>query len=648
MDGSRGLLLAELSGRKRKDSIGSPVRSRRSFGNDAGNVARVEKTPMKIEKKEDVLRQRRLSLTPEDKENLLKSESKVLGAALNLHVIHDVPLQKLEKRLEDWGVDLEMRKKAIETIKAKTNALATKVLDEQDAARRAIGAPPLLNKNNSRVRVPRNENPTPQKLSQTDPLAKYKKMIQVGIPPHGAMAAARKDGISSELCAQLCPVKEETRHESNQTLKKDLSAYKKMLALGVQSAAVRARMLRDGLSEKDADLICPIVTEQNTSSTTSREKKSQPKVKALHWQKLEEEKLDNTVWAMSPPITNRRKSYTDTSPSGTVCDDDDLALLEELFASAPPPTTVTSSSSQSKEGAASLKKISLLTDSRRSANVAIGLTYFGRRYGDDDSAVCRAVYAGDEWLDAPRLRSLQVLLPNAEELALIRRHLSGPPMPTVHNENQNKDKSTSHGDEQASRRRRALERLARPERFFAICIDYPQLQRRVECGIFMDEWEEIVYTAKHAAKVVSSACEALRQSRALAKILKALLQLGNRLNRDRDHLGAARGIALCSLERFVTAKGHDGTNLIDYLLTVLHKKNKTEQSLAFLDDLPDLNTAARHADDDLTIGATHRLDKQFNTLTKLVAEFNDAISVASKKKTKANATSISPLDTAFF
>ena len=65
------------------------------------------------------LKQRRNSMTPEDRTRLLRQEDKVIAAALHLHVIHDVPLSELEARLTEEGVEPDMKQRALEAIKAK-------------------------------------------------------------------------------------------------------------------------------------------------------------------------------------------------------------------------------------------------------------------------------------------------------------------------------------------------------------------------------------------------------------------------------------------------------------------------------------------------------------------------------------------------
>ena len=63
------------------------------------------------------LRRRRASLTPEDAERLLRNRDKVLGAALSMHVIHDVPLDVVGERLAASGVRPELRDEALAAIR---------------------------------------------------------------------------------------------------------------------------------------------------------------------------------------------------------------------------------------------------------------------------------------------------------------------------------------------------------------------------------------------------------------------------------------------------------------------------------------------------------------------------------------------------
>ena len=149
------------------------------------------------------LRRRRETLTPEDAERLLRNRDKVLGAALSMHVIHDVPLDVVGERLAASGVRPELRDEALAAIRAKLkrSGLGERAFDDEQerAARKLLGAnSPLPRYDVRRGVTPRQcrgrvafETPAAAAPDAgEDPLAKYRKMVKMGVPP--STAAARR------------------------------------------------------------------------------------------------------------------------------------------------------------------------------------------------------------------------------------------------------------------------------------------------------------------------------------------------------------------------------------------------------------------------------------------------------------------------
>lgn len=448
----RSALLGELLKKKKGAAEGSPMQ--------------------RAQEREAHLRQRRLSLTPDDKESLLRSEDKVVGAALSLHVIHDVPLDELDTRLAAWGVEPGLRRKTLATIQSKTSALRQPKFDE-----------PV----------------TPAKAA--DP-------------------------------------------------------YAKMLAMGVPKGAVRARMLRDGKTEAEADKIAPVDKVAAPAKTPVKKVQKTParKVKTVHWKKLEVD-ASRTVWA---------------SADEKMLDGDDLALLEELFATKP-------AAAKTKDDE-SLKKFSLIGDPRRASNVAIGLTYFSRRFGEDDAALCRAVLCLDDRMDGPRLRAVLGLLPTTDELQAVRAF---------------------DGDKRL---------LARPERFFLATCRFTDLKARLQVGLFRSEFDEIAREARSAVRSVQVACDLVKSQDGLPVVLRTLLKLGNQLNKGHPS-GEATAIAVASLDRFCTTRANDGTSLVEYATALFAKKDQLHH-FDFVDKLPHLDDAARNADPELTSASHTKLVTQ--------------------------------------
>lgn len=520
------------------------------------------------------LKARRETMTPEDKKKLLESPDKVIGAALSLHVVHDVALADLDHRLEAWGVEEKMRRRAIETIRSKTHH-------------------PLIKDDGPKTQ----EKAADERDDVEARLVKYRKMLSVGVPIGAAVAAAKRDGLDAVALNRLSPPPAASQKPVVEESKDDgLSAYRKMLGMGVPPMAVRQRMFREGKSDREADLIVPLEKHEKALPVPSiakivpsggskqlrkvgggdkataekdcavEKKKPLPAVKPLHWEKLEVEDVSKTIWRSS---------------NSNCVEDDDLALLEEMFSTKPPAMT------EKKKPLGSLKKVSVL-ESRRASNVAIGLTYFARKVkSNEDEAILDAMRSL-EFLDGPSLRSFRALLPTREEIKAVQAY---------------------SGD---------VAKLARPERFFLTTLRHDNLSHVVDAGIFLAEFEDQATEARKAAGQARAACDAVLRCSDLPRVLASLLAFGNKLNSGRA-AGDAKGISIKSLERCCVAKANDGTTLLDFLATVLGRKQQAHV-LDFVDGLPDLVQAAKYADDEYTskvhFSLDHSLKKTLKTLEK--------------------------------
>jgi len=562
------------------------------------------------------LRRRRASLTPEDAERLLRNRDKVLGAALSMHVIHDVPLDVVGERLAASGVRPELRDEALAAIRAKLkrSGIGERAFDDEQerAARKLLGANSPLPRYDvrrgvtprqyrSRVAFETPAAPEPEPEPEADdPLTKYRKMIKMGVPPSAAAAAARRDGVADALAGTLDPAAAAPSAATAATADAAvLEPYRKMLRMRVPPCAVGDRMRREKRSEADVAAVLGAKAEPRKPATKLPARTPAPrKTKQLHWTKLDASvDVGATVWGAA------------ASPTPEA--DDDLALLEEIFASKPPRAkTVRKANDKTATDpaeAASLKKVSLLEDSRRAANVAIGLEYFSRQYRGDDDALCRAVASLSEWLDGPKLRSLQVQLPKPEEESLVKSYVE--------------DKKNDAA------------RLARPERFFAAALRWPRFAARVESACFRAEFDEQAWDACRAADKVTGAVAALVGSEGLSRVLRYLLKAGNKLNSGLASGGAA-GVALGSLGAFATARGKGGANLVDYVADIFAERGQAAD-LDFVDTLPALAEAARYVDDDHTRGALRKLRDGLAKVEAEAATARAALSAADRKRAAA-------------
>ena len=639
-------MLAQRAGKPKPDALNAMLAKRAGAAQPAAvttptnATAPCYLTPLDRSRRRSFeLRRRRETLTPEDAERLLRNRDKVLGAALSMHVIHDVPLDVVGERLAASGVRPELRDEALAAIRAKLkrSGLGERAFDDEQerAARKLLGAnSPLPRYDVRRGVTPRQcrgrvafETPAAAAPDAGDARGQVPQDGQDGrAAQHGrgaprprgnlhfaarlspvesrARAAARRDGVADALASTLDPgaaaaAAPAAPAPAPAADAAALEPYRKMLRMRVPPGAVGDRMRREGRS-RPTSRPCAAPPRRPPPATAAKAPRGTPaprKAKQLHWTKLDASvDVGATVWGAASPADEA---------------DDDLALLEEIFASKPPPAKARAADRAAGAGAgaepASLKKVSLLEDSRRAANVAIGLEYFSRQYRGDDDALCRAVASLSEWLDGPKLRSLQVQLPTPEEEALVR----------------------SYVDDAAN----DAARLARPERFFAAALRWPRFAARVEAACFRAEFDEQAWDACRAADKVAAAVAALVGSEGLGRVLRYLLKAGNALNSGLAS-GDAAGVALGSLGAFATARGKGGANLVDYVAEIFAERGQAAD-LDFVDALPSLAEAARYVDDDHTRGALRKLRSGLAQVQAEAKAAEASLSSADRKRAAA-------------
>ena len=144
-------MLAQRAGKPKPDALNAMLAKRAGAAQPAAvttptnATAPCYLTPLDRSRRRSFeLRRRREALTPEDAERLLRNRDKVLGAALSMHVIHDVPLDVVGERLAASGVRPELRDEALAAIRAKLkrSGLGERAFDDEQerAARKLLGA----------------------------------------------------------------------------------------------------------------------------------------------------------------------------------------------------------------------------------------------------------------------------------------------------------------------------------------------------------------------------------------------------------------------------------------------------------------------------------------------------------------------------
>ena len=145
-------MLAQRAGKPKPDALNAMLAKRAGAAQPAAvttptnATAPCYLTPLDRSRRRSFeLRRRRETLTPEDAERLLRNRDKVLGAALSMHVIHDVPLDVVGERLAASGVRPELRDEALAAIRAKLkrSGLGERAFDDEQerAAERTAQQP---------------------------------------------------------------------------------------------------------------------------------------------------------------------------------------------------------------------------------------------------------------------------------------------------------------------------------------------------------------------------------------------------------------------------------------------------------------------------------------------------------------------------
>lgn len=217
---------------------------------------------------------------------------------------------------------------------------------------------------------------------------KYVKMASVGVPFLSIIHQMEKDGISepeinlfrSKYCSERkindsrykFQLKDSPVKSSSSILRasickpatpKDpqISKYLKMASVGVPPESVCQKMERDGISiEKVTALKVALGVVENSGGVKISEpslmsRRTSVKMQKLHWNAIDENKLQNSVWA---------------SVEESEIDAEELGHLEDLFRALP--TSVRTTKEKRKDSTENLAFV----DSRRGNNIAIALAQF--------------------------------------------------------------------------------------------------------------------------------------------------------------------------------------------------------------------------------------------------------------------------------
>jgi len=132
--------------------------------------------------------------------------------------------------------------------------------------------------------------------------------------------------------------------------------------------------------------------------------------------------------------------------------------------------------------------------------------------------------------------------------------------------------------------------MSKADRYFLEILKVPNLGQAVSVSLFRSGFEKETKAVRAQGSIVIQACQEIRGSRKLAKVLEYVLALGNALNRGTSR-GKASGFKLDGLLKFMNTKGTDGkTTLLHYLVATIASQSPDLQD--FPEELPTVKSAS--------------------------------------------------------
>lgn len=276
------------------------------------------------------------------------------------------------------------------------------------------------------------------------------------------------------------------------------------------------------------------------------------KMRSLYWSVIPKDKLQQTVWCSQEVLS---------SPSINV----DVSRLESLFSVSPDKKTNKFTPRSGKEANQS-PLVAILTLPRLN-NIAILLS----RFKISEEEIKSAILAMDDTvLTSENVNALLYITPKDDEVRALRafREKMDPALP-----------------------------LGKVERFIFTMIEIPRLEKRLEMFQWKLQLEPSVAELRKSLAALAAACEEVKSSKRLPVLLKAVLIIGQVLNRD-SYLFISDGFRIESLMKLTDTKGKDNSTTLDYLVKEIEEK--MVDLITFSEDIPHVEAAAKVQMDHLT------------------------------------------------
>jgi hypothetical protein len=170
------------------------------------------------------------------------------------------------------------------------------------------------------------------------------------------------------------------------------------------------------------------------------------------------------------------------------------------------------------------------------------------------------------------------------------------------------------------------EQLGKAEQYMLTMSDFPGAGKRIQSMIFRQIFPARISEIKHTLDKVSEACNDVKLSDRLRKVLKAILKIGNQINDGETHAG----FTLDSLLKLQTAKAFDKkTSVLQYVISVIYRNDPG--ILMFPEDLSNV-AAASKVQMELLNGEISTLRTQWDASMKVVDGIRVILEASIKKR----------------
>ena len=446
--------------------------------------------------------------------------------------------------------------------------------DSVKAKMQIEGVDPSILDNDPETMVPP-QTSTAQKVPVKDhpTFSKYFKMLKTGVPLEAVRLKMRQEGADVTYIDkdpdELVPLEVETEQMVPVGDHPVYSKYFRMLKVGLPADAVKQKMRQEGANadylDKDSAELVPLAVK---APVTTMKKMMGPAVrkKKLYWKTVDQSRIGaDSIW-----------HRTDAENEAVEIDKEEFDRLFVESVEAQKKAEANKPAPEQKK-----QKVNLI-DAKRGQNAGIALARIKKSFDQVRKAIADME---EKEFSTEQLKSLGEYLPTDEESRVLKAY---------------------QGDTSL---------LGQAERYMLTMLGFVTAKKRLDCMIFKQQFKEKLHEVKATVAAIDKACDQVKGSIRMKKVLRCILKVGNQMNDGADNLG----FSLDSLLKLQAAKAFDKkTSVLQYVIMLIFRND--ESCLYFPDDLDGVPEAARLMLDQVEgdrVALTKGLDESFKNFSDI-------------------------------